>query len=107
MRMCAHVHPSMSWCGLSLSMGWRPPCPSPQPPPCRNAPAAVLRAAVRHAVICTHDNAEAIDAATVQAAAVALLCKSGAARRRRASAAAGHQGTGCLCGPTVECPELR
>ncbi|PRW39264.1 Poly(ADP-ribose) glycohydrolase [Chlorella sorokiniana] len=43
-----------------------------------NAPLEVLRTAVYHAVVCTHDNEEALDAATCQAAAVAALCKSGA-----------------------------
>ena len=44
---------------------------------CRHAPPAVLRTAVYHAVVCTHDNQEALDAAFCQATAVAALCKSG------------------------------
>lgn len=46
-------------------------------PPCRNAPADVLRWAVADAVMCTHVHPEAADAAIVQAAAVGLLAKPG------------------------------
>lgn len=43
-----------------------------------NAPPEVLREAVAAALLCTHVHPEAVDAATVQAAAVGLLAKSGA-----------------------------
>lgn len=49
----------------------------------RNAPPEVLRGAVTAALLATHVHPEAVDAATVQAAAVGLLAKSGAGGARR------------------------
>lgn len=57
----------------------RPPClPPALTPPRRNAEADVLRRAVHDAVMCTHLHPQAVDAATIQAAAVGMLAKAGA-----------------------------
>ncbi len=44
---------------------------------CRNAGDAVLLAAVKAALLCTHVHPEGIDGAYIQAQAVAMLCKAG------------------------------